>query len=307
MDSSPILVTGASGTVGSRVVEALVRNGLSVRAATRHPAAAATRGLVEVVGFDFVDPSTFAAAFAGVQTMFLVRPPALARPSDLVPALQAALKAGVRHVVLLSVQGAEKLAVLPHARLERWLRSAGLGWTFLRPSFFDQNLITVHGPAVRRLDELVMPAGRGRTAFVDAVDVAEVAAIVLADPAPHLGCAYTLTGAEALTYGEVAGIMTAVCGRPIRYQQPGLLRYLVRARFELGLPPALVATTAVVYTTARLGLAAGLSDEAARLLGRPPVTMAEFIRREQEQFQPRPEDAAGRPRRVDDVETESAT
>ena len=286
--TSPILVTGATGTVGSGVVAALVRGGLPVRAASRHPVAAPAGGPVEAVSFDFTDASTFAATFAGVRTMFLVRPPALGRLADLEPALRAALEAGVRHVVLLSVQGAEKLAVLPHARLERWLRSAGVGWTFLRPSFFDQNLISVHGPAIRRLDELVMPAGRGRTAFVDADDVAEVAATVLTEPQAHLGRAYTVTGAEALTYGEVAGIMTAVCGRPIRYQQPGLLRYLVRARFQLRLSPAMVATTATVYSTARLGLAAGLSGDAARLLGRPPTSMTEFVQRERAQFSPLP-------------------
>ena len=284
----PILVTGATGTVGSRVVEALARRGLSVRAASRQPAAAPSGGVVEAVVFDFTDPSTFPGAFAGVETMFLVRPPALGRLADLEPAMRAAVEARVRHVVLLSVQGADKIAVLPHARLERWLRSAGVGWTFLRPSFFDQNLIRVHGPTIRRLDELVLPAGRGRTAFVDAVDVAEVAAIVLAEPTLHLRRAYTLTGTEALTYGEVAGIMTAVCGRPIRYEQPGLLRYLVRAWLQLRLPPDMVFTTALVYTTARLGLAAGLTEDAARLLGRPPTSMTQFVRREQAGLSPEP-------------------
>lgn len=108
------------------------------------------------------------------------------------------------------------------------------------------------------------------------------------DPAAADGHAWTLTGSEALTYGEVAGILTAVLGRPIRYDQPGLLRYLVRARRELDLPPGLVAMTSVVYTTARLGLAAGLTGEVARLLGRPPTTLTEFVRRERAAFEPGP-------------------
>lgn len=292
---APILVTGATGTVGSRVLAALTRRGLPVRAAARRPAAAVgdpgveavgVAELVEPVRFDFLDPSTFPETFRGVQTMFLVRPPALGRLADLEPALWFAADAGVRHVVLLSVQGAEKLPVLPHARLERWLAFSTMTWTFLRPSFFDQNLITVHGPAIRRYGELVMPAGRGRTAFVDAVDVAEAAATVLSEPDLHRDRAYTLTGSEALTYGEVAGILTAVCERPIRYAQPGLLRYLRRAGKELGLPQAMVAATAIIYTTARLGLAAGLSDDLPRLLGRPATTMTSFVRREREAFLP---------------------
>lgn len=288
--TAPILVTGATGTVGRGVVGALTGRGLPVRAAARRPSAggrdqAGCRLLAPVV-FDFADPTTFEATFAGVHTMFLVRPPALGRLSDLTPALEFGMACGLRHVVLLSVQGAEHLRVLPHARLERWLRTSGLGWTFLRPSFFDQNLVTVHGAAIRELDELVMPAGRGRTAFVDAVDVAEVAALVLASPHRYRGRAYTLTGSETLTYGEVAGILTAVCGRPVRYTQPGLLRYLYRAHRQLGLPLGMVAATSVVYSTARLGLAAQLSADVQTLLHRPPTTLTAFVQRERDAFTP---------------------
>ena len=283
--SSAILVTGATGTVGSGVVTALQRRGLPVRAASRRiPPGVGTDG--DGVRFDFQDPATFAPAFAGVSTMFLLRPPALARVRDLEPALRAGIAAGVQHVVLLSVQGADRIPVLPHARIEAWLRASPVRWTFLRPSFFDQNLTTVHGDAIRRFGELVMPAGRGRTAFIDAVDVAEVAALVLADPRPHAGRAYTLTGSESLTYGEVAGIMTAVLGRPIRYRQPGLARHVVRARRDLGLSTALTVTTSVVYSTARLGLAGGLASDAAALLHRAPVTMTEFVQREAAAFRP---------------------
>ena len=276
--TAPILVTGATGTVGRSVVSALLRDGLPVRAASRRPAERADAA--EAVPFDFHDAGTHAATFRGVETLFLVRPPALARVADLAPALRAGIDAGLRHVVFLSVQGADRLPFLPHAAIERWLRAAPVTWTFLRASFFDQNLIAVHAPAIRRHRELVMPAGAGRTAFVDAVDVAEVAALALAEPGRHAGRAYTVTGSEALTYGEVAGIMTAVLGRTIRYRQPGLLRYVVRARRDLGLPPAMVAATAAVYTTARLGLAAGLSGDTAALLRRPPTTMAAFVARE---------------------------
>ncbi|WP_375426380.1 NmrA family NAD(P)-binding protein [uncultured Friedmanniella sp.] len=279
-----LLVTGATGTVGRSLISSLVSAGVEVGAASRRPAPPVSP-LVTPVRLDFTDPSTW-DAFTGVRTLFLVRPPELARPQrDLFPALAASVRAGLRHVVFLSVQGVERLRVVPHARIEAWLRASGLGWTFLRASFFDQNLITVHGAQVRERDELIMPAGQGRTAFVDAHDLAEVAAQAMLDPATADGQAWTLTGSEALTYGEVAGIMTAVLGRPIRYAQPGLLRYTLRARRELAMPAGLVAMTSAVYTTARLGLAAGLTDEVARLLGRGPTTMTEFVRRERAAFE----------------------
>lgn len=142
--SPSLLVTGATGTVGRLLVDALVAAGAEVGAASRQPAAADPP--VVPVRLDFADPTTYDAAFAGVETLFLVRPPALARPQrDLLPALSAARQQGLRHVVFLSVQGVERLRVVPHARIEQWLRDSGLGWTFLRASFFDQNLITVHG------------------------------------------------------------------------------------------------------------------------------------------------------------------
>lgn len=285
MVTETVLVTGATGTVGSRVAARLRERGAAVRVASRRPDPVREPG-VERLPFDFLDPRTHGAAFDCVRTMFLVRPPALARVSDLEPALRAGIAAGLRDVVFLSVQGAERLPVLPHARIEAWLRDSPLSWTFLRPSFFDQNLITVHGPAIRRFSELVMPAGRGRTAFIDADDLAEIAAAVLVDPGPHAGMAYTLTGSEALTYGEVAGIMTAVLGRTIRYRQPGLARYLVRARRDLGLSTGMTIATSVVYTTARLGIAGHLSDEGAVLLGRSLGTMTRFVTREREAFLP---------------------
>jgi len=232
---SPVLVTGATGNVGAPLVAELARLGVDVRAAARRPRPSPDPSVTSVT-FDFTDPSTYEAAFADVSAMFLVRPPRLANVArDLVPALERARSLGVRHVVFLSVQGVDGLPVLPHARIEAWLRGSGLGWHFLRASFFDQNLSTVQAKAVRERDELVLPAGRGRTAFVDADDVAAVAAAVLAEPQRFDDAAWTLTGSEALTYGEVAGIMTAVLGRPIRYRQPGLLSYALRAGRDLGL------------------------------------------------------------------------
>ena len=283
--SAPVLVTGATGTVGRNVVSILARSGVAVRAAARRPGQQSR--LVEPVSFDFHDPTTFAATFAGVRTAFVVRPPALSRVRDLVPALRAASVAGVRHVVFLSVQGAGKIPFLPHAGVERWLRASPMAWTFLRPSFFDQNLVAVHAAEIRERGELTVPAGRGRTAFVDAVDVADVAALVLCDPFPHAGRAYTLTGSQALTYTDVAAIMSSELGRPICYTQLGLLRYVSHAHTELGLPGALVVATSIIYTTARLGLAASTTTDTEDLLNRPPTTVEQFVRRERDQFMPR--------------------
>ena len=288
----PILVTGATGNVGSAVARRLIGTGAALRLAVRGPAPELPAG-VETARFDFTRPDTWAAAFAGVRSMFLVRPPAIGNVRrDLLPAVAAAQRAGVRHVVLLSLQGAERNPIVPHARIESWLRASGLDWTFVRASFFHQNLSTTHVSDIRDRDEIVVPAGGGATAFVDADDVGAVAAAALLDPAAHRNRAWTVTGPRALTYGEVAGILTTELGRPIRYTRPGVLRYARHARTTLSMPAPMVLVTAAIYTTARLGLAAGLTDDVQAVLGRAPTDFAAFAHRESRSWLP----ATQRPR-----------
>ncbi|GAA1684478.1 SDR family oxidoreductase [Glycomyces endophyticus] len=273
-----VLVTGASGNVGSVVARELAAEGIQVRT-TVHSGA----GEPGTVRFDFTDPATWGPAFDGVDAMFLVRPPAIGNVErDLLPAVDAARAAGVEHVVFLSLQGAERNKVVPHAKVESWLRASGMAWTFVRASFFHQNLSTVHLTDVRDRDEIFVPAGHGATAFVDAADVGAVAAAALADREAHADRAWTVTGPRALTYDQVAQILTAELGRPIRYARPGLLRYMRHARRHLHMPRPMVAVTAAIYTTARLGLAAGLTEDVATVLGRAPVDFTEFAHRERD-------------------------
>ena len=277
--STPVLVTGASGNIGRPVVAGLLAAGVPVRAATRSGADEVT-GAAEHVAFDFRDRSTWGPALDGVRTMFLLRPPDVSDVRrDLVPAVEQARGRGLEHVVFLSLQGADRNRVVPHAKVEAWLRESGLGWTFVRPSFFMQNLSTTHRRDVIA-GRLVVPAGNGRTAFVDALDVADVAVEALKDPAAHRGRAWTPTGPEALTYAEVAAQLSVALGRPVVYPRPGALTYARHARRELGMPWGMVGVTTAIYTVARLGLAAGLTDDVLTVTGHPPRSFSEFARRE---------------------------
>lgn len=279
----PVLVTGATGNVGRQVVRLLLDAGEPVRAAARSRSAVveAFGEAVEPVALDFTDPGTWDAAYTGVRRMFLLRPPHLGRPrTQMVPSLEHARAVGVEHMVLLSVQGAERNPVVPHAALERWLRRSGLSWTFVRASFFMQNLTTVHVADIRDRSEIVLPAGGGATAFVDAHDVAAVAAAALLDPAGHRDRAWTPTGPEALTYAEVAAVLSRVLGRRITYTRPGVLAYARHARTVLDMPTGMVLITTAIYTAARLGQAGGLSDDVITVLGRHPISFDEFAHRE---------------------------
>ena len=213
--------------------------------------------------------------------MFLLRPPHLSRPRrDLIPALERARDLGVDHVVFLSVQGAGTNRAVPHAVVERWLRGSGLSWTFVRAAFFMQNLTGPIGADIRDRSQIVVPAGRGTTAFVDAADVAAVAATALLDPGTHGGRAWTPTGPEALTYHQVADLLSEELNRPIADARPGTLRYVVHAGRTLRMPPGMIAVTSAIYSAARLGLAAGLTDDVHAVGGRPPTDLRHFLARE---------------------------
>jgi uncharacterized protein YbjT (DUF2867 family) len=280
----PILVTGAPGNVGTPIVRQLLERGEHVRVAAFTPGRAQERlGLddaaterLQVVRFDFLDSSTWEATFDGVNRMFLLRPPQLSRPlRDMVPALEHARAGGLSRVVFLSVQGAGNNSIVPHRKIEDWLRSTDIDWTFIRASYFMQNLSTTHAPEIRERGEIWVPAGRSRTAFVDTRDVAAVSAAALCEPG-HERQAYTPTGAEAITYDECAQAMTETLGRSIRYRRPGAIAYwrLMRRRGE---PRGFVAVSSVIYLIGRMGKADGLTDDVQQILGRQPISFRTFV------------------------------
>ncbi|QSG05656.1 SDR family oxidoreductase [Halapricum desulfuricans] len=269
-----VLVTGATGTVGSRVVDRLADRDVAVRAATRDPDRQFPDG-IETVVFDFEKPETWGTAFEGVDSMFLVRPPAIARVGDsILPAIDAAVRVGVDRIVLLSVLGAEKNPLLPHRKIETHLRDSDVTWTFLRASFFMENLLEVHRREIVERGEIVVPAGDGETSFVAAEDVAAVATAALTESG-HARRAYDVTGPDALTYHEVARSLSAALDRPVTYGEPSLVQFARHSR-RIGRDWPFLVTMALLYTTARLGLAGRVSDDAERVLDRSPLSLDEW-------------------------------
>ncbi|WP_336036324.1 NmrA family NAD(P)-binding protein [Halobacterium yunchengense] len=269
-----VAVTGATGTVGRHVRRLLADRAVAVRALARNPDRVDAPTDTDAVRFDFDDPGTWRAAFAGADALFLVRPPSMGRVDAITDAVDAAVDLGVSRVVFLSVLGAQRNPLLPHRRIERHLAAAPVDASFLRASFFMQNLTEVHGDDVRA-GRIRVPAGGGETSFVDARDVAAVAAAALADDADaHRH--YDVTGGDALTYGEVAAVLSAVLDHRVRYDPDPLPVFVAREARRRGVGVALV--EAGVYTTARLGFADRVTDDVERVLGRPPRTLPEFAR-----------------------------
>jgi uncharacterized protein YbjT (DUF2867 family) len=141
-----------------------------------------------------------------------------------------------------------------------------------------QNLhrsISTHGTDIVEHGELFVPAGRGRTSFIDARDAAEVAAVV-GNPAAHRDAVYRLTGPAALTMAEVAAALTTALGTPITYTHPGLVRFAARLR-RRGVGWDVIAFMAAVYTLTRLGQNQRITDKVHQVLDRPPRTLDKFV------------------------------
>lgn len=277
--SDLIVVTGATGNVGAPLVDDLLARGAPVRVVSTNPDSARRRfgDAPEYAKLVFGDASTYSAAFAGAGKVFVVRPPEISNVGrDMVPALNAAAWAGARHYVLLSLQGAERNPVVPHRKLELHLERSGLAYTFLRPSFFMQNLTTTHLQDLKEHAEVYVPAGQGRTSFIDARDIAAVAAKVLTEPG-WAGRALELTGSEALTYAEVARLLSLASGRHITYPDPSPLAFYQRWRAR-GKPVAFILVMEALYAVSRLGLAARVTPETEQVLGRRPISFAQFTR-----------------------------
>lgn len=277
MTTGKILVTGAPGNVGTEVVRELQTKGVPFRVGAYDPETAAqVLGQdVDIVHFDFLNPATYSAAFDGVSSMFLVRPPALANVTEeIAPAIWAAVRAGVEHIVFLSLQGVEKNRVVPHHKIEQLILQTGVAYTFLRASFFMQNLSTTHRAEIRDRSEIALPVGNAKTSFIDARDIGAVAALALTESG-HEGQRYTLTGAQALDYYQITTILTDELARPIQYKRVSPLGF-IRRQLALGQRLGYVLVVTALYTITRFGNAKHVTDDVQALLGHAPISFEQF-------------------------------
>lgn len=276
--ANAILVIGATGNVGREVVKTIHRQGFKARATVlnKEDVTKVPEEADEIVFFEFGKPETFTEAFTGVKKMFLMRPPAISDIETYIkPVIDFAAENGVEHIAFLSLIGVEKKSYVPHYKVEQFMKASGVAYTFLRAGFFMQNLDTTHRIDIVEHDDIFIPAGDAKTAFVDARDLGAVAAHVLTTPG-HENQAYDLTGQEALNYDEVAKIFTEVLGRKISYSSPSLLRFAHRMK-KRGYPWGYVIVTSGLYLSTRRGAAEMIANDVQRLLGRDPIAMRQYV------------------------------
>lgn len=218
-----ICVTGAGGKVGGALVELLVDTRNAVRLAFNSPgkAEAAQQSGFESVVIDYSDPESLDRAFSGCSKLFLLGPNAVNQDWLEINAVRAAERQGITHVVKLSVLHTEAESYgfgRLHRASERAIETSAMSWTFLRASQFMQNLSTYMAPSICAEDCFYTACGDGKITHLDLRDIARVARLVLFELG-HEERIYNLTGPEALTYDEIAAMLSEVLGRHIEHRK----------------------------------------------------------------------------------------
>ncbi|MFJ8532147.1 ergot alkaloid biosynthesis protein [Streptomyces sp. NPDC093591] len=261
-----VLVTGATGTTGSRVARGLAARGYGVKAASR--STAHVHG-TQSVRFDWYDRTTYEQALDGTDHVYLVPPLTSADPADIMlPFLQQARASGVRRAVLLS-SSAIPAGGPAVGQVHQALPGLFDEWAALRPSWFMQNFTGdhMHARSIREEGTILTAAGEGRVAFVDADDIAAVAVHTLTDAqAPNADL--VITGPEALSYGDVATVLSEVTGRTVAHRQ--LTYEQMRDRLALSMPPEFAAMLAGMDRAVAEGAEDRITDTVHRVTGRRP-------------------------------------
>lgn len=270
-----ILVT-TGGKVGAEAARLLAARGVAVRVLVRHhdKGTALVQAGVEVAVGDLEAPETLDAAMRGVTGVVLVSP---AVPAQELNAVASAARAGVQHVVKVTSKAS---ADSPIARrrgqtaIEAGLLASGVAHTLLRSNVYMQNFLLL-APAIARTGSFGSSAGAGKAGFVDARDVAAVAAEIAADPGPHAGRTYWPTGPGLLSYPDVAAALSTVLGRPVVFT-PRTREQDAQAMVAAGVPAPVAAMNAHALSLMADGDSAWLSDDVPTVLGRPARTFQSF-------------------------------
>jgi uncharacterized protein YbjT (DUF2867 family) len=264
------LVLGATGKTGSRVAADLVNRGLPVRTAARSGAD---------IAFDWSDRDSYASALKGVERVYLIAP--ILRidfGGDVSTFLDQAEAAGVAHVTFLSAYGMEHApaeVAIRGVELDL-LRRQQLGHTILRPAWFMQNFSETFLQPINGV--VMVPTGNGSEAFIDAEDIAAVAATTLADPAAHAGAAYSLTGPQALTVSEAAALISEATGQTITHLDLDRETWIAGA-IATGVPAEYAAVLRPLTETVASGNGSRPNGMVEQITGKAPRMFRDFAQK----------------------------
>ncbi|WP_111640640.1 SDR family oxidoreductase [Marinimicrobium alkaliphilum] len=265
-----ILVLGATGNVGTPLVQQLVAAGEQVKAASRH--ATPVEG-AEAVRFDYTDQSSVDAAFEGVDRAYVMLSGGYVNVIELLqPIIEAAAERGVK-VVMQSVLGVDADDNIPYRQVELLLERSGTPFVILRPNWFSDNFHTYWLAGIKQ-GVIAVPAGEGKSSFIDVRDIAASAAAALTSDRFD-GQAFNLTGPEALSYGEAAAILSEVASREITYTAVDDATF-IGLMTDAGVPHEYAELLASIYYPVREGWTAVVTGDVEALTGQAPRSLQTY-------------------------------
>lgn len=264
------LVFGATGNVGRPLVRSLVSKGLDVRAASRSgEPVEGTQGVV----FDFATPETLSGIFDGVAQAYLLLPSGYVKAKALLmPVIDAAKENGVK-LVFQSVFGADASDDIPYRQVEIALEKSGLAYVILRPNWFLDNFHSFWKTGIDH-GVIALPAGDGKSSFIDARDIAACAEAALTS-SQFDGKAFNLTGPAALSYAEAATVLSETLGRSIRYDaisDEGFVDMLTGS----GVPGDYAQFLAGIFYSVREGWTSAVTGDVETLTGAKPRSISQY-------------------------------
>lgn len=275
-----ILITGATGNVGRYVAKYAIENKDEITVAGRNTSKLESMfpsGDVQKVAFDFSKPETFEKALVDVDRVFLMRPPYMGDYKDLMLFLNALTQQDdLKMVSFLSLIGIEHNPMPPHYKIEKAIKRLNLPYSFIRPSFYMQNISGVHALEIRGFDRIIVPVNHALTSFIDTEDIGELTTKVLNQPEKYHNQAFSITGPEAL-YFTVAKILSQALNRKITYADPNpklTKDYWINIR---GLDKTYADIMGMLYLMTRMGSAKKTTDTFANVMGKQPTSFAEFV------------------------------
>jgi uncharacterized protein YbjT (DUF2867 family) len=266
-----ILVIGSTGTIGTPLVKALLAKGESVKAASRTGKAADG---AEGVRFDYTDASTYADAFDGVDRLFLILAGGRLDAIDaLTPVVEEAARRKVK-IVFLSVFGVDADDSIPYRQVELKIIASGVPYVILRPNWFADNFHSYWKAGIEH-GQIAVPAGEGKSSFIDVRDIADSAAAALTSDAFD-GKAFNLTGPRAIGYGEAAAIISQAIGKPVSYG-PVSDEVFIGILTGAGVPQDYASFLASIFHPVREGWTSAVTGDVETLTGHAPHSLEAYV------------------------------
>lgn len=284
------LITGATGNIGTQVIHYLMKTtqGVDILVAARDIQRAkksfSRYAELSYRVFDFESKATFNDAFNDIEVLFLLRPPHISQVDTYFkPLIESAVSNGIRKIVFLSVQGAEKSNLIPHHKIELLIKAAPVDYIFVRPSYFMQNLTTTLLPEIQNTQTITLPSGNAIFNWIDVKNIGEAIAVLMHQFDHYKNQAIEITGSENKSLPQVVQQINQLTGTAITYRSVNPLRFYFIKK-KSGLTHGFALAMTMIHFLQRFLKETEMNDNYYAITGNEPTSLKEFIKRSTDLF-----------------------